>query len=606
MGRITNRINKWRADEIPSGTHHANDAYERFAELDGRHEWQTAMPNTFVLYPVRKLEGGRLIYFNFTLAKEMGLIPKSHSHMISKKLERAVLDTFCLRIVNEYDQKQNVRYLPQVMKSHPYMATRYLQLQHPNKLGKTSGDGRSIWNGQISHAGVTWDVSSRGTGVTCLAPGFVEANKPLRSGSTRYGYGCGLADLDELIGAAIFSEIFHKNSVQTERVLAVIDIGGGNGIGVRAAPNLMRPAHIFMHLKQSNYEALRHAMDYFIDREYRNGQIRFSSKHKNRDVLMLKRIVENFARFTAKLDRDYIFAWLDWDGDNVLASSGIIDYGSIRQFGLRHDQYRYDDVERFSTTLNEQKIKAREIIQTFAQAFDFLKYGKKRSFDHFQKHWSPRMFDQELQKSTLTLFLKQIGYDSRQIQFLTDHNLTLVTRFYEAFTVLESTKTRRKTRKVADGINRPAILNMRVALIALADLPQPIALRELFSTMLAKSAKGRDRKPTTKLLRRMSYFQQLYFDLRKKAPDFSAKDFAQNAKLVNRPDRITGDALLYIVDEIIVRMRKQKITVADVQRSIDSLVAEQSPPKRNSQYPEKSHQLQTVFARIIDGHRECI
>jgi transcriptional regulator with XRE-family HTH domain len=46
---------------------------------------------------------------------------------------------------------------------------------------------------------------------------------------------------------------------------------------------------------------------------------------------------------------------------------GIIDYGSVRQFGIRHDKYRYDDVERFSTNLNEQKNKARLIVQVFAQ-----------------------------------------------------------------------------------------------------------------------------------------------------------------------------------------------------------------------------------------------
>ena len=61
---------------------------------------------------------------------------------------------------------------------------------------------------------------------------------------------------------------------------------------------------------------------------------------------MLRLLSKDFAEFAAKLEMDYIFAWLDWDGDNVLADAGIIDYGSVRQFGLRHDQYRYDDVER--------------------------------------------------------------------------------------------------------------------------------------------------------------------------------------------------------------------------------------------------------------------
>jgi hypothetical protein len=55
------------------------------------------------------------------------------------------------------------------------MATRYLQTQHRNKQGKTSGDGRSIWNGYLKSDNLTFDISSRGTGATILSPGAQEA-----------------------------------------------------------------------------------------------------------------------------------------------------------------------------------------------------------------------------------------------------------------------------------------------------------------------------------------------------------------------------------------------------------------------------------------------
>ena len=51
------------------------------------------------------------------------------------------------------------------------MATRYLQLQHEIRQGKTSGDGRSIWNGYLKTKTLTFDISSRGTGATILVPG---------------------------------------------------------------------------------------------------------------------------------------------------------------------------------------------------------------------------------------------------------------------------------------------------------------------------------------------------------------------------------------------------------------------------------------------------
>jgi hypothetical protein len=82
--------------------------------------------------------------------------------------------------------------------------------------------------------------------VTQLSPGAVEAQRPLKTGTEEFGYGCGLADTTELIGSAVFSEIFHRNGLSTERVLAIIDLGRGIGIGVRAAPNLFRPAHLFL------------------------------------------------------------------------------------------------------------------------------------------------------------------------------------------------------------------------------------------------------------------------------------------------------------------------------------------------------------------------
>ncbi len=616
MGRISKQ--KWHSREF------STEPYSRFAELNGQHEWQSAMPNSYVLYPVRKIVAGRVVYFNFDLAKEMGLITATHARVLNKKLERTILDTFCLRIINEYDQKQNVRYLPSILKPHPYMATRYLQLQHPDKRGTTSGDGRSIWNGQIRHNGITWDISSRGTGVTCLSPGFVEAQKPIRSGSTQYGYGCGLADIDELLGAAILSEIFYQNGVDTERVLAVIDIGGGNSIGVRAAPNLMRPAHIFMHLKQNQYESLRKSVDYFISREHANRRLPFDTKHEDRDRLTLKTLAQTFAQFAAKLDREYIFAWLDWDGDNVLANGGIIDYGSIRQFGLRHDQYRYDDVERFSTTLNEQRLKARAIIQTFAQAFDFLRYGKKRPLEQFRSHWSTRIFDREFDISVTKIFLKQVGFSDAAATFLQTRHPVLTHQLYASFRTLESAKTRYKLKKVPDGVNRPAILNMRRALIDLSKIVDDtiqrntrwshIAPEQLFVMTLAKSARGKDKRPTKTLLKQIRDFESLYVQtVRKITATLNPRDlkkfgqsFRENAEQSNRQDRMTGDALLYIVDEILSKFRRHKIKVADMQRTIDSLIKRQGPKQSARENPLGEDALQEVILRIIDGHKECI
>ena len=332
--------------------------YLAFNQLDGTHPWQKSVPESCVMYDVRLLPGGKISYFNWDLAKEMGLIPEHHPHRINRALEDKLLETFCIRIINEWDKAHNVIYPKTMLKKNRYMATRYLQLQHADKTGRTSGDGRCVWNGVVHHAGKTWDVSSRGTGVTALAPGSVLAGKPLKSGNNAHGYGCGMAEIDELYAAAIMAEIFHRQGVPTERVLLIVDLGKGMGIGVRAGQNLIRPAHLFSHLRQNEFDRLERSVNYLIERQQRNGVWNFSTHHRRRYELMCEELTASFARFAAHLDRDYIFAWLDWDGDNVLIEAGIIDYGSVRQFGLRHDQYRYDDVDRFSTNLNEQRAKA--------------------------------------------------------------------------------------------------------------------------------------------------------------------------------------------------------------------------------------------------------
>ena len=75
---------------------------------------------------------GRVLFFNFPLAKEMGLIPRPPAS-INKDLEQVILDTFSLRIINEYDLERGTKFPPESVRPKPFMATRYLQTQHRNK-----------------------------------------------------------------------------------------------------------------------------------------------------------------------------------------------------------------------------------------------------------------------------------------------------------------------------------------------------------------------------------------------------------------------------------------------------------------------------------------
>ncbi len=558
--------------------------YSAFDQINGIHPWMDAVKDGFIAYNVRQLNTGKIAYFNFALAKEMGLIPADHADQMTDELAEKLIETFSLQIINEYDELSNRRIDPATIRPHKYMATRYLQLQHANKQGKTSGDGRGIWNGTVYNRGITWDVSSRGTGVTRLAPGAVSAQRPLKTGGTEFGYGCGLAEMDELLGASILAEVMHLQGIRTERMLCVIDLGKGYGIGVRAAPNLVRPAHLFLYLKQERYESLKAATDYLIDRQVSNKAWDIKARGVAKYDELLEAVCTSFAEFTAQLDIDYIFAWLDWDGDNVLADAGIIDYGSIRQFGIRHDKYKYDDVERFSTNLNEQKQKARLIVQVFAQMVDYLKTKQKKPLRDFAHHPIVLKFNSQFMEFRAQRLLYRMGFNEKQRANILEKK-ELFDKFDREFSFFERAKVSGSEEKVADGVNHPALYNMRHLFRAypqfLAESPLPFEKRwmlekDFFKTILSSFAKSRDARMGEKQRLHIESFQQLYRELvataaGKQKPDAILKGICERADKLNSDKRITGNALIEMVDEIITE-KKRGLPLEQIQKIVDRLV----------------------------------
>ncbi|GIL18055.1 MAG: hypothetical protein BroJett040_18060 [Oligoflexia bacterium] len=598
--------------------------YARFDQLDGHHPWMDIIPDGHIPYKVRELRTGEIAYFNFVLAKEMGLIPSTHPQQMTSELKEKIIQTFSLQIINEYDELNNRRIDPSTIKPKSYMASRYLQLQHSNKQGKTSGDGRGIWNGTVEYRGKVWDVSSRGTGVTRLSPGAVEANRPLKTGGTEFGYGCGQAEIDELYGAAILAEIMHLQGIHTERVLCIIDLGKGYGIGVRAAPNLLRPAHLFLYLKQNRLKDLKNGFEYLMQRQIKNGKWHPKSRGTNRYMEFCEYIGKSFANFTAQLDIDYIFAWLDWDGDNVLADAGIIDYGSVRQFGIRHDRYRYDDVERFSTNLNEQRQKARLIVQVFVQIADYLKTGKKNPMKDYSKHPIVQQFNVQFAQARAHRLLYRMGFSETQRKNILKEK-DLFNQFDKEFSYFERAKVSGNEQKVPDGVNHPALFNVRSLLKELPEflfkngfnsalMPEDI----FFKKILSSFAKSHDARMGSKHKGNIQNFQRLYKMLviaasGKQKPEQILPGIIQRAQKLNSENRITGNALIQIVNEIIAQLKKG-MPIKEVQQIIDQLIFAQSgmPEVHVSKYFDQKPRLMTradLYGKILNlvsEHKEDI
>ncbi|MDR2876734.1 MAG: protein adenylyltransferase SelO family protein [Chromatiales bacterium] len=542
--------------------------------LDGSHPLRDAVPDGYVDYPARRRRGARVALFNFDLAREANILPPDHPDVLDRQLRDEIIAAFSLQIVNEYDEQHN----PGAMRRagpRRFMATRYLQIQHPDRKGRTSGDGRSIWNGVLSGQAGAWDISSCGTGATRLSPATAIHGKFFRTGDSAASYGCGRAQLWDALCAALMSEVLHGHGVRTERTLAILDYGDGSCVAVRAYPNLMRPAHLFHWLKQGDLSRLRAAVDYYIARETADGRLPHLIDANARYQYLLDRVADDFARAAAQFESEYIFCWLEWDGDNVLLDGGIIDYGSVRQFGLYHREYRYDDVERMSTTIAEQRLKARYIVQTMAQLVDYLIHGYKQNIQCFRNAPALARFDQHFLQSKHRLLAERIGFDPEQCGALCKDHIfqNHLAAFASIYWHFERTQSLVGPYRVADGITRDAIFCMRDLL---RELPQHylelgvnndwvLPAEDFLELMRSRYACERDLRIYPARRSRIRRFQQHYGGMIRRAAELQGngqrsyeesgvamlRKVARRSAVLNRYERITGDGVLRAAKKLI-------------------------------------------------------
>ncbi len=533
---------------------------ESFGRLNGEHSFKKANPGAFVEYSARRRHGGRVMYFNFALAREMGLI--TSEDRLTAELSEVILDTFSLVIINEWDLERGRRFRHKDIKPGRYMATRYLQLQHPSRVGKTSGDGRGIWNGEITHRGVTWDVMSSGTGATCLSPATAIEGRYFKSGDPKVCYGNGYNSIDDGLSAALMSEILHQEGVSTERTLALIVFPGGSSINVRAGRNLLRPSHLFAHLKQGNLDALTHAVHYCMGREKRNGRLT-----RNAGVAeFCERVALDFARASARYQSDYIFCWMDWDGDNILCDGGIIDYGSIRKFGGYHAGYRYDDGDRYSTCIGEQRGRARYIVQTFAQILDFVTTGRKRPIADFSRDPLLKVFDAEFELQSRRRLLWKMGLTQAQIDAWTQtpiHRARTLTQFTQAYQRLERQQCAHGTQKVPDGETTHAVYVMSRFLREYPGLwdgrDEMVGTPELSSLCRSKYARRRDfvKEPQRWADLERAYRTLASETLREGSLRSLLREWRMRASVRNPVHPVTGDGILAAMEELLKLPRSE-------------------------------------------------
>ncbi len=596
-------------------------SYTKFDKINGKHPLKQACDASHIDYHARKRKGGKVTAFNFELAKEIGLIPSNHPLEMNPELEQKILETFSLIIINEYDLLNDIEYPDEDILPNTYMATRYLQLQHPNKQGKTSGDGRSIWNGQIRHKGVTYDISSCGTGATQLSPATHIKNKFFQTGDPTISYGCGYSEVDEGLATLFFSEIFHKNLLATERCLGIITFKKGISINIRVHSNLLRPSHFFNHLKQNNLKALREMVEYHSNRQEMNGAWKDIPQKGNKRLEYFRdQEIAIFAKLAARLEDEYIFCWMDWDGDNILMDGGIIDYGSIRQFGLYHSEYRYDDVERYSTSISEQKKKAKYTAQTFVQMIDFLITGEKKPVKTFNKHQSMEKFEEIFNHQKLHNLLYKVGLREEWIPSFIKNHKAIITDFKKVFSYFERTKSSVGLTAVPDGITWDAVFCMRDILRELPQLylvsGEDIEAREFIEIIKSNYAQEEDVGITPYRQKMITNFQQLYKkiihhimgDQNYKIEEVLL-EITMRSSVINKYDRVTGDSITKIIDKILAQKPKlnsdQLYSILKEFTEYQNLRPDSKRKKNNDRFESsKDKRLYKKMLKIVKDCRE--
>lgn len=592
--------------------------YKKFKEINGVHPWRQVSPDAYVDYQARYRPDGRVLFFNFPLAREMELIPADHPPRINKRLEMAILETFSLQIINEYDLSKRRKYPAHCVKPYPYMATRYLQLQHKSKQGKTSGDGRSIWNGCVKTSTLTFDVSSRGTGATILSPGAQEVDRPLPTGDYSVGYASGLADPHEMMGTAVMSEIFYRQGIPTERTLAVIDFPDGTAIGVRTAPNLIRPAHIFRYLKQGRHTELKAALDCFIDRQIENGFWKLPASATDRYSRALDYIARSYGKMAALLEEEYIFNWLAWDGDNMLAAGAVLDYGSIRQFAAKHNKYRYEDVDRHSSSLTEQRYWAKQLVQAFAQAMDFVVTGRKENLRKFKDDACLGLYDHAFEMERDFRMLWRIGFTTQQIKHLQKMAQCEIKNFRRAMSYFEDLKIAKGMEKLPDGQTHKPVFLIRnllrelpayyLAHAADADTESRMYMPpETFSAIMAASyATRKDLQLSASRICQVKNFQDCYQKLLgsvRGTPRRVLEVLQERSAVINHQHRATGDGLIWITNEVV--SVKGEIKFDELNKALEAFIRSQVliPDKW---HPVEQKQLQgaKLKARLLTKIQE--
>jgi hypothetical protein len=246
-----------------------------------------------------------------------------------------------------------------------------------------------------------------------------------------------------------------------------------------------------------------------------------------------------------------------------------------------------------------------------------LKTGRKKPISKFRGHEITKLFDVTFEYSRLDRFLFKIGFTKKTRQRLMSQQRPLVEALYKEFIYFEKMRTQRKPAKLPDGINQPAIFNMRRFLY---HFPQalvkrelrPLTERQLFKLMQSFTASSRDLKWKSTYKPRLMALQDHYLKLLETLSGGTRANLLaviKRSKIINRPDRVTGNAIDISVREIL-NWREDGIPDEQIQRILETFIQYQNlvprtdrpdaGPNRVLRLPNHNRLLNSLMAIVYD------
>ncbi|MEO6434193.1 MAG: hypothetical protein ABIP55_00310, partial [Tepidisphaeraceae bacterium] len=253
-------------------------------------------------------------------------------------------------------------------------------------------------------------------------------------------------------------------------------------------------------------------------------------------------------------------------------------------FAAKHDKYRYDDIDRYSTTLTEQRFWAREIVKAFAQAIDFVLTGRKKPLRRFKRDPSLRQFDLWFDREREYRTLWRVGFAPQQIETLRRHGRSEIGDLRRALSFFEDIKVARGMAKLSDGINHAPVFLIRNLLrelpafymdecgSRLAALMEP---QRFCRTMAASYASRRDLRLTPMRRARVENFQKCYQRLLAAAGVYQdvLPGVRERSAVINYQHRMTGNGVLDAVEKIAAI--KDKLRRCDLLAVVGRLIESQ-------------------------------